>query len=54
MAGHVEAAGQYVKGIEDDILTVQVEDILEHWVTLSQNGKFHAILATSSIKEAID
>lgn len=64
MAGHVDAAGQYVKGIEDDIPTVQyervehqqkvVEDILEHWVTLSQNGKFHAILATSSIKEAIE
>lgn len=64
MAGHVDAAGQYVKGIEDDISTVQyereehqqkvVEDILEHWVTLSQNGNFHAILATSSIKEAIE
>ncbi len=64
MAGHVDEAGQYVKGIEDDILAVQyeriehqqnvVEDILEHWVTLSQNDKFHAILATSSIKEAIE
>jgi type I restriction enzyme R subunit len=31
-----------------------VEDILEHWVTLSQNGKFHALFATSSIKEAIE
>lgn len=31
-----------------------VEDILEQWITLSQNGKFHAILATSSIKEAIE
>lgn len=64
MAGHVDSAGQYVKGIEDDIPAAQyervehqqkvVEDILEHWVTLSQNGKFHAILATSSIKEAIE
>ena len=64
MAGHLDAAGQYVKGIEDYIPNVQyeriehqqkvVEDILEHWVTLSQNGKFHAILATSSIKEAIE
>jgi len=64
MAGHLDAAGQYVKGIEDDIPSVQyervehqqkvVEDILEHWVTLSQNGKFHAILATSSIKQAIE
>ena len=64
MAGQLDAAGQYVKGIEDYIHNVQyeriehqqkvVEDILEHWVTLSQNGKFHAILATSSIKEAIE
>lgn len=64
MAGHLDEAGQYVKGIEDEISNVQyervehqqkvVEDILEHWVTLSQNGKFHAILATSSIKEAIE
>jgi type I restriction enzyme, R subunit len=64
MAGHLDSTGQYVKGIEDDIPTVQyervehqqkvVEDILEHWITLSQNGKFHAILATSSIKEAIE
>jgi type I restriction enzyme R subunit len=64
MAGHLDEAGQYVKGIEDYISNLQyeriehqekvVEDILEHWVTLSQNGKFHAILATSSIKEAID
>ena len=64
MAGHLDEAGQYIKGIEDDIHNVQyeriehqqkvVEDILEHWVTLSQNGKFHAIFATSSIKEAIE
>lgn len=64
MAGHTGADGQYVKGIEDELSTVQyervehqekvVQDILEHWVTLSQNGKFHAILATSSIKEAIE
>ena len=31
-----------------------VKDILEHWVTLSVNSKFHAIFATSSILEAID
>ncbi|MDD2932871.1 MAG: HsdR family type I site-specific deoxyribonuclease [Methylotenera sp.] len=64
MSGYLDAAGQYVKGIEDYIPNVQyeriehqqkvVEDILEHWVTLSQNGKFHAIFATSSIKEAIE
>ncbi len=31
-----------------------VKDILEHWVTLSVNSRFHAIFATSSIPEAID
>ncbi len=31
-----------------------VKDILEHWITLSVNSKFHAIFATSSIAEAID
>lgn len=30
-----------------------VDDILENWVIQSHNGKFHAILATSSIPEAI-
>lgn len=64
MAGTMGSDGQYVKGIEDELSSAQyerlehqekvVEDILEHWVTLSQNGKFHAILATSSIKEAIE
>ena len=64
MVGHLDEAGQNVKGIEDEISNVQyeriehqekvVEDIWEHWVTLSQNGKFHAILATFSIKEAIE
>lgn len=64
MAGFLGDDGQYIKGIEDDVPTAQyerlahqekvVENILEHWVTLSQNGKFHALLATSSIKEAIE
>ena len=50
--------------IEDYILNVQyqteehtttvVKDILENWVTLSHNSKFHAIFATSSIPEAIN
>lgn len=30
-----------------------VEDIAEHWTTLSVGGKFHALLATTSIPEAI-
>lgn len=63
MAGYLGGDGKYVKGIEDFVPTVQyerlehqekvVEDILETWLTLSQNGKFHALLATSSINEAI-
>lgn len=31
-----------------------VKDILENWITLSHNSKFHAIFATSSIPEAIN
>ena len=64
MAGHTDSAGKYVKGIEDELPRSQytrdehkqkvVEDILDNWITLSQNSKFHAIFATSSIPEAID
>lgn len=63
MAGYVDGAGTYIKGIEDFIPNSQyereehqtkvVEDIIENWLTLSQNGKFHAIFATSSISESI-
>ena len=63
MAGGLSANGKPVRGIEDFVPTAQyerdehrravVEDIVEHWTALSQNGKFHAILATSSIVEAI-
>ncbi|MDH5656711.1 MAG: DEAD/DEAH box helicase family protein, partial [Spirochaetia bacterium] len=64
MAGYTDDKGAYIKGIEDYIPSTQyrtdehkntvVEDILENWTTLSQNGKFHAIFATSSIVEAIE
>ncbi|ADO11869.1 type I restriction enzyme R protein [Pantoea vagans C9-1] len=64
MAGHKDAAGKYIKGIEDYVPKEQyltadhqekvVEDILAEWDVLSQANKFHAILATSSIAEAID
>lgn len=64
MVGHFDSKGDYIKGIEDYILNVQyqteehtttvVKDILENWVTLSHNSKFHAIFATSSIPEAIN
>ena len=64
MAGYVDDAGNYVKGIEDYLPKSQyereehqrkvVEDILDNWLVLSQNGKFHGIFATSSISEAIE
>jgi type I restriction enzyme R subunit len=63
MAGYKDNAGKTIKGIEDYIPTAQyeriehqnkvVEDIVEKWITLSQNSKFHALFATSSIPEAI-
>ena len=63
MAGHYNSAGKYVSGIEDLIPNTQfdreehflkvVEDILKNWIVLSQNEKFHAIFATSSIADAI-
>lgn len=64
MAGGLNGAGKYVKGIEDYLNRAQYEriehqqavvsDIKDNWVRLSHNGKFHAILATSSIAEAIE
>lgn len=64
MAGFLGDDGKWVKGIEDYLPTAQylspehqnkvVEDIQDNWLTLSHNGKFHAIFATSSIPEAID
>lgn len=64
MAGYKDAKGQYHKGIEDYIPKSQyltdahqekvVSDILDKWDVLSQGSKFHAILATHSIAEAID
>lgn len=64
MAGTIDDAGNYVKGIEDYIPNSQyetdahrkmvVDDIIENWFTLSKGGKFHAIFATSSIPEAIE
>lgn len=64
MAGYKDATGKYHKGIEDYLPKSQylsethqakvVEDILHKWDVLSQGNKFHAILATNSIAEAID
>ncbi|OCL24706.1 DEAD/DEAH box helicase [Gilliamella sp. wkB72] len=64
MAGYKDAMGKYHKGIEDYIPKSQylsdahqekvISDILDKWEILSQGNKFHAILATSTIAEAID
>ncbi|MDF7670755.1 HsdR family type I site-specific deoxyribonuclease [Orbaceae bacterium ESL0721] len=65
MAGERDdATGKYYKGIEDYLPKSQylteahqanvVNDILAKWDIRSQGSKFHAILATSSIDEAID
>ena len=63
MAGYTDESGKYHSGIEDHIPSSQynldkhriavVNDIKDGWLTLSRNNKFHAILATSSIVEAI-
>lgn len=64
MAGFKDPTGKYTKGIEDYVPKNQyltdahqekvADDILQNWDVLSQNSKFHAILATNSIAEAID
>ncbi len=63
MAGYKTESGEYVKGIEDYVPKSQydnaehrnmvVQDIEENWSILSQENRFHAILATSSIPIAI-
>ena len=63
MAGYLQENGKWFKGIEDYIPKAQyknkkhrsavVQDIHDHWMTLSRGGRFHAIFATSSIPEAI-
>ena len=63
MAGQRDASGVYQTGIEDHLPNTQysldahqkavVQDMAGNWVTLSQDSKFHAIFATSSIPEAI-
>lgn len=64
MSGRRDNKGKYIKGIEDYIPSVQyetkehtfsvVQNIVDNWITLSRNGKFHAIFATSTISEAIN
>lgn len=64
MAGYTDYDGKYIKGIEDFLPNSQyaisehrnkvIEDIADKWFDLSRGSKFHAILATSSIPEAIE
>lgn len=64
MAGYTNKNGKYIKGIEDLLPDTQydriehkmqvVTDIKENWRRLSQNGKFHAIFATTNIPDAIE
>ena len=64
MGPMIDAAGEAVKGVEDFLRPVQydedsphewqvIEDITGQFPILSRGGKFHAILATSSIPEAV-
>lgn len=64
MAGYYTPDGRYSKGIEDFLLEngqyrtpehqkMVVQDIIENWITISHNYKFHGIFATSSIPEAV-
>lgn len=65
MGPMVDSVGNRIKGIEDFLTRTQywpntphhgkvIEDILRRFPVLSHGNKFHAILATSSIPEAID
>ncbi len=64
MAGYLDTDGKRVKGIEDFLLVngqyrteehqkMVVQDIVENWITISHNHRFHGIFATSSIPEAV-
>ena len=65
MAGYKKSDGKRVTGIEDHLIAngqyrteehrkKVVEDILDNWLFISRNNKFHAIFATSSIPEACE
>lgn len=63
MGEELDDSGDRLESIEGELKEAQydndkhrsavVQDIIENWVSQSHNGKFHAILATSSIPEAI-
>ena len=50
----IEAALPSSQYERDEHRRAVVDNIVENWTTLSVGGKFHAILATSSIPEAIE
>lgn len=64
MSGDLDSSGKYISGIEDYLPRAQynrdehceqvVNDIIDNRMILSEDGKFHAIFATSSIADAID
>lgn len=64
MTSYIDDMGNIIKGIEDYIPKSQyrmkehqqavVNDIIRGWDVLSHGNKFHAILATNSIAEAIE
>lgn len=64
MAGEKQPDGQYSRGIEDYLPSSQydrpehreavVENILDGFTLQSRNRKYHSILATSSIAEAVE
>lgn len=63
MGAELDDDGDVLESIEGEIPDAQydrdehrnavVDDIIENWLNQSQNSKFHAMLATSSIPEAI-
>jgi type I restriction enzyme R subunit len=64
MAGYTTSDGHYEKGIEDYLMEngqyrteehqkMVVQDIIDNWVPISHNYKFHGLFATSSIPEAM-
>lgn len=64
MAGFTDEDGKYRSGIEDLVPTAQydtdahrehvVRDIKKRWGCVTQGGRLHALLATSSISEAME
>lgn len=65
MAGYIDETGKRVRGIEDFLLEsgqyrteehrkMVIQDICDNWISISHNYKFHGLLATSSIPEAVE